>query len=175
METIHLELTTEEAGILIYALGACYKVPDTLALAQRVMKLVSHPALPTGAASPPPPPAESRLPAAAAAPKRPIPGEYDVVQVQTARSGQISTKEIETALHTPNGELTITPVEVEQSADGKAMLVTYRIRTGTTTKSKTIRTWDPKLFSDLVTTKGVPTTFLVKESKGFLNIVGVKR
>jgi len=150
MEAIHLELNADEAGILIYALGRCYQVPEAWPLAQRVMQLVSHhPALPTGAASYPPPPAVGgSTPAAVAAPA-------DVTN--------------------GTGELAITPIEVEQSADGKAMVVTYMIRSGSVTKKKTVRSWDPTLFSSLLATKGVATTFVVKESKGFLNIVGVKR
>jgi len=149
MEAIHLELNADEAGILIYALGRCYTVPEAWPLAQRVMKLVSHPnLLPTGAASVPPPAVGGSTPAAVAAPA-------DVTNA--------------------TGELAITPIEVEQSADGKAMVVTYMIRSGNVTKKKTIRTWDPGLFSSLLASKGAPTTFIVKESKGFLNIVGVKR
>jgi hypothetical protein len=148
METIHLELDADEAGILIYALGRCYTVPEAWPLAQRVMKLVSHPMLPTGAASPPPPAVGGSTPAAVAAPAE-------------TKNG--------------TGELAITPIEVEQSADGKAMVVTYMIRSGSVTKKKTVRSWDPTLFSSLLASKGEPTTFIVKESKGFLNIVGVKR
>jgi hypothetical protein len=72
-------------------------------------------------------------------------------------------------------ELVITPTEVEQSPDGKSMVVTYKIRTANATKTTRIRSWEPRLFGDLLATKGISTTFLVKESKGFLNIVGVKR
>jgi hypothetical protein len=149
METIHLELNADEAGILIYALGSCTKIPEAWPLAQRVLNLVSHPnLLPTGAASVPPPAVGGSTPAAVAAPAE-------------AKNG--------------TGELAITPIEVEQSADGKAMVVTYLIRSGSVTKKKTVRSWDPTLFSSLLATKGVATTFVVKESKGFLNIVGVKR
>jgi hypothetical protein len=70
------------------------------------------------------------------------------------------------------GELTITPVSVEQ--DGKAMVVSYQIRTGQKTRLTKTRCWDPKLFSALVASVGQTTTFLTRESKGFLNIVGVK-
>jgi len=70
------------------------------------------------------------------------------------------------------GELTITPVSVEQ--DGKAMVVSYQIRTGQKTRIAKNRCWDPKLFSALVASVGQTTTFLTRESKGFLNIVGVK-
>jgi len=70
------------------------------------------------------------------------------------------------------GELTITPVSVEQ--DGKAMVVSYQIRSGKKTRTTKTRCWDPKLFSALVATVGQTTTFLTRESKGFLNIVGVK-
>jgi hypothetical protein len=161
METIHLELDADEAGILIYALGRCYTLPEAWPLAQRVMKLVSHPnLLPTGAASVPPPAVGGSTPAAVAAPEsRPLP--------QVARTNARTD--------TPAGELAITPIEVEQSADGKAMVVTYLIRSGSVAKKKTVRSWDPTLFSSLLATKGVATTFVVKESKGFLNIVGVKR
>jgi len=149
METIHLELNADEAGILIYALGSCTKIPEAWPLAQRVLNLVSHPnLLPTGAASVPPPAVGGSTPAAVAAPAE-------------AKNG--------------TGELAITPIEVEQSADGKAMVVTYLIRSGSVTKKKTVRSWDPTLFSSLLASKGVATTFVVKESKGFLNIVGVKR
>jgi len=149
METIHLELNADEAGILIYALGSCTKIPEAWSLAQRVLNLVSHPnLLPTGAASVPLPAVGGSTPAAVAAPA-------DAKNV--------------------TGELAITPIEVEQSADGKAMVVTYLIRSGSVTKKKTVRSWDPTLFSSLLASKGVPTTFVVKESKGFLNIVGVKR
>jgi hypothetical protein len=149
METIHLELNADEAGILIYALGSCTKIPEAWPLAQRVLNLVSHPnLLPTGAASVPPPAVGGSTPAAVAAPAE-------------TKNG--------------TGELAITPIEVEQSADGKAMVVTYLIRSGSVTKKKTVRSWDPTLFSSLLATKGVATTFVVKESKGFLNIVGVKR
>jgi len=149
METIHLELNADEAGILIYALGSCTKIPEAWPLAQRVLNLVSHPnLLPTGAASVPPPAVGESTPAAVAAPAE-------------TKNG--------------TGELAITPIEVEQSADGKAMVVTYLIRSGSVTKKKTVRSWDPTLFSSLLATKGVATTFVVKESKGFLNIVGVKR
>ena len=149
METIHLELNADEAGILIYALGSCTKIPEAWPLAQRVLNLVSHPnLLPTGAASVPPPAVGGSTPAAVAAPAE-------------AKNG--------------TGELAITPIEVEQSADGKAMVVTYMIRSGSVTKKKTVRSWDPTLFSSLLASKGEPTTFIVKESKGFLNIVGVKR
>ena len=150
METIHLELNADEAGILIYALGSCTKIPEAWPLAQRVLNLVSHPnLLPTGAASVPPPAVGGSTPAAVAAPAE-------------AKNG--------------TGELAITPIEVEQSADGKSMVVTYLIRSGPGhAKQKTVRSWDPTLFSSLLATKGVATTFVVKESKGFLNIVGVKR
>jgi hypothetical protein len=70
------------------------------------------------------------------------------------------------------GELTITPVSVEQ--DGKSMVVSYQIRSGQKTRMTKTRCWDPKLFSALLATVGQTTTFLTRESKGFLNIVGVK-
>jgi hypothetical protein len=152
METINLELDQKEVGILIYALGICYKLPEAWPLAQRVLALVSHPALPTGAASLPPRPAVGGSTPAAAA----VPADVKKENGST-------------------GELAITPVEVEQSADGKAMLVTYQIQSGSVSKKKTVRSWDPTLFSSLLASKGVRTTFVVKESKGFLNIVGVKR
>ena len=147
METINLELTADEVGILVYALGACYKLPEAWPLAQRVLRLASHSPLPTGAASIGPPAAGGSAPAVAAPAPPPPPA---------------------------NGELTITPVEVEQSPDGKSMVVTYHVRSGSTLKKKTTRSWDPTLFSTLLSRKGVTTTFVVKESKGFLNIVGVK-
>lgn len=149
METIHLDLSAEEVGVLVFALGACYRLPEAWTLAQRVLRLASHSSLPTGAATLPPlPAAGGSAPAAAAAPGPPPPA---------------------------NGELTITPVEVEQSQDGKSMVVTYKVRSGSTVKTKTVRTWDPTLFSTLLARKGVTTTFVVKESAhGFLNIVGVK-
>lgn len=146
METIHLELNSDEVGILVYALGACYKLPEAWPLAQRVLRLASHSPLPTGAASIGPPAAGGSAPAPAA--QSPAP-DTDL--------------------------LTITPVEVAQSPDGKSMVVGYKIRNGSVVKSKTIRTWDPTLFSTLLARKGVTTTFVVKQSKqGFLNIVGVK-
>lgn len=78
----------------------------------------------------------------------------------------------ESRAESTDGELTITPVSVEQ--DGKAMVVSYQIRTGQKTRIAKNRCWDPKLFSALVATVGQTTTFLTRESKGFLNIVGVK-
>lgn len=148
METIHLDLNQEEVGVLIFALGACYKLPEAWPLAQRVLRLASHSSLPTGAASIGLPAAGGSAPAPAAPAPPPPPA---------------------------NGELTITPVEVEQSQDGKSMVVTYKVRSGSTVKTKTVRTWDPTLFSTLLARKGVTTTFVVKESAhGFLNIVGVK-
>jgi len=112
METIHLELNADEAGILIYALGSCTKIPEAWSLAQRVLNLVSHPnLLPTGAASVPPPAVGGSTPAAVAAPAE-------------AKNG--------------TGELAITPIEVEQSADGKAMVVTVTTRT-TISLARTVR------------------------------------
>jgi len=98
--------------------------------------------------------------------------------VSTARQPApvVTTSEKPVAERIPDketGELTITPVSVEQ--DGKAMVVSYRIRSGQRTQHLTkTRCWDPKLFSALLATVGQTTTFLTRESKGFLNIVGVK-
>lgn len=71
------------------------------------------------------------------------------------------------------GELTITPTKVEQSQDGKAMVVTF---IGAGNRSKNVRCWDPKQFSSLLAAVKSPITLLVKRTdKGFTNIVGVKR
>lgn len=71
------------------------------------------------------------------------------------------------------GELTITPTKVEQSQDGKSMVVTF---IGAGNRSKNVRCWDPKQFSSLLAAVKSPITLLVKRTdKGFTNIVGVKR
>jgi len=97
--------------------------------------------------------------------------------VSTARQSApvVTTSEKPVAERVPDketGELTITPVSVEQ--DGKAMVVSYRIRSGEKVRLTKSRCFDPKLFSALLATVGETTTFLTRESKGFLNIVGVK-
>ena len=97
--------------------------------------------------------------------------------VSTARQPApvVTTSEKPVAERVPDketGELTITPVSVEQ--DGKAMVVSYRIRSGEKVRLTKSRCFDPKLFSALLATVGQTTTFLTRESKGFLNIVGVK-
>jgi hypothetical protein len=101
-----------------------------------------------------------------------------VAAVATARlpathmTPEPSTAERVPDVHPEAGELTITPVSVVQ--DGNAIVVSYQVRTGQKTRMAKTRCWDPKLFSALVASVGQTTTFLTRESKGFLNIVGVK-
>jgi hypothetical protein len=74
------------------------------------------------------------------------------------------------------GELTITPVKVDQPPDGKSMVVHYRIRVGNAVRMTKIHCWDSTQFGDILDTVGKSTVFLTKETKtGFVNIVGVKR
>jgi hypothetical protein len=73
-------------------------------------------------------------------------------------------------------ELVITPVKVDQPPDGKSMVVHYRIRTGNAVRLTKMHCWDPAQFGSILETVGKSTTFLLKTtSKGFVNIVGVKR
>jgi hypothetical protein len=75
-----------------------------------------------------------------------------------------------------DGELTITPVKVDQPPDGKSMVVHYRIRTGNAVRMTKIHCWDSTQFGNILDTVGKSTTFVTKETKtGFVNIVGVKR
>jgi hypothetical protein len=125
-------------------------------------RLLEAPKLPEGQASAPST-AAACLPQNAAAvstARQPTP----VVTTSEKVAERIPDKE--------TGELTITPVSVEQN--GKAMVVSYQIRSGQKTRTTKTRCWDPKLFSALVASVGQTTTFLTRESKGFLNIVGVK-
>ena len=126
-------------------------------------RLLEVPKLPEGQASAPntAAPVLPRTAAAASTARQPAPV---VTASEKPVAERVSDKE--------TGELTITPVSVEQ--DGKAMVVSYQIRSGQKTRLTKTRCWDPKLFSALLATVGQTTTFLTRESKGFLNIVGVK-
>jgi hypothetical protein len=156
MAKFHLEIDERERGVLMFALGAISGVhAESYPLAARIAGLAA-----SGQSAKPPVPSGMPVPVNAAAPVVPCSPE-PAVEPGFPEAGRA-------------GELVITPVKVEQSADGKAMVVTYRIRTANSTRTTTIRCWDPKLFSALLATAGQPTTFLVKESKGFTNIVGVK-
>ena len=126
-------------------------------------RLLEAPKLPEGQASAPSTAAggSPRTAAAVSTARQPVP--------------VVTTSEKPVAERVPDketGELTITPISVEQ--DGKAMVVSYQIRSGQKTRTTKTRCWDPKLFSSLLATVGQTTTFLTRESKGFLNIVGVK-
>jgi len=104
-----------------------------------------------------------------------LPGTAAAVSAARQPAPVVTASEKPVAERVPDketGELTITPVSVEQ--DGKAMVVSYQIRSGQKTRLTKTRCWDPKLFSALLATVGQTTTFLTRESKGFLNIVGVK-
>jgi hypothetical protein len=130
-------------------------------------RLLEAPKLPEGVASAPSTAASDhpRTAAAVSAARQPAP-------VVTASEKPVAGRVPDGVPDKETGELTITPVSVEQ--DGKAMVVSYEIRTGQKTRLTKTRCWDPKLFSALLTTIGETTTFLTRESKGFLNIVGVK-
>jgi len=172
MRTFRFEISDDERMLLILAIGASVPhianfVVDShtayVPILNLLRRLTEVPKLPEGVASAPST-AASGSPRTAAA-------------VSTARQPApvVTTSEKPVAERVPDketGELTITPVSVEQ--DGKAMVVSYRIRSGEKVRMTKTRCWDPKLFSALLATVGQTTTFLTRESKGFLNIVGVK-
>jgi hypothetical protein len=175
MAKFHLEIDGDERFALVLALSTvsyesigyseCYS--ECLALMRRLLEVSPLPD--SKASASPPAPSGMSVPAdtAPATPLSPDP---------PARSETAGLREESAHPKGWTGELVITPVTVEQSADGKAMVVTYQIRTGNNkVRTTTMRCWDPKLFSALLATAGQSTTFLVKESKGFTNIVGVKR
>jgi hypothetical protein len=166
------EISDDERVLLILAIGASVPhianfVVDShtayVPILNLLRRLTEVPKLPEGQASAP-------STAASAPPK-------NAAAVFTARQPApvVTASEKSDAERVPDketGELTITPVSVEQ--DGKAMVVSYQIRSGQKTRLTKTRCWDPKLFSALVASVGQTTTFLTRESKGFLNIVGVK-
>lgn len=113
-------------------------------------------------------------PAAAVSPARaPVPTHTTPEPPAPARVFPLGANKNRLPYPDEPGELTITPVTVEQS--GKAMVVTYQVRSGGKVRTTKVRCWDPTLFSDLLASQGQVTTFLTKESKGYTNIVGVKR
>jgi len=130
-------------------------------------RLTEVPKLPEGVASAPSTAASDspRTAAAVSTARQPAP-------VVTASEKPVAERVPDRVPDKETGELTITPVSVEQ--DGKAMVVSYRIRSGEKVRLTKSRCFDPKLFSALLATVGQTTTFLTRESKGFLNIVGVK-
>jgi len=130
-------------------------------------RLLEAPKLPEGQASAPSTAASGspRTAAAVSTVRQPAP-------VVTASEKPVAERVPDRVPDKETGELTITPVSVEQ--DGKAMVVSYRIRSGEKVRLTKSRCFDPKLFSALLATVGQTTTFLTRESKGFLNIVGVK-
>lgn len=161
MAKFHLEIDEFDRALLMYALGAVHQIPQSSLLAQRVAVL--SPVSPDATAAKPSSPVgmpaaveTSRAPARSASPPEPPASE--------TKSKKPETK---------SEALTITPLKVEQAGDSKSMLVHY-LRPGTTRQAK-IRCWDPTLFSSLLATVQVPTTFLVRQSNGYTNIVGVKR
>jgi hypothetical protein len=173
VRTFKLEISDDERMLLILAIGASVPhianfVVDSqtayVPILNLLRRLTEVPKLPEGVASAPSTAASDlpRTAAAVSAARQPAP-------VVTASEKPVAERvhEMQEA-----GELTITPVSVEQ--DGKAMVVNYQIRSGQKTRIAKNRCWDPKLFSALLATVGQTTTFLTRESKGFLNIVGVK-
>jgi hypothetical protein len=174
MSRFHLEISEDERfQILVsvaHRIGSAdfgySQYPIYLDLLRR---LLEAPKLPEGQASAPKP-QPAGMPAAVATARAPEvhntppdpPAPERVPVVDALKSAGVV------------GELTITPVKVEQSQDGKAMVVSYQVRSGQKTRVTKTRCWDPKLFSALLATVGQTTTFLTRESKGFLNIVGVK-
>jgi hypothetical protein len=168
--TFHFEISDDERVLLILAIGASVPhianfVVDShtayVPILNLLRRLTEAPTLPQAsapsvAASVPPKNAAAVFPA-----RQPAP-------VVTASEKPVAERVPEKE----TGELTITPVSVEQ--DGKAMVVSYQIRSGQKTRLTKTRCWDQKLFSALVASVGQTTTFLTRESKGFLNIVGVK-
>jgi hypothetical protein len=170
--TFRFEISDDERILLILAIGASVPhianfVVDShsayvpiLNLLRRLTEVPKLPeaqaSAPSTAASAPPKNAAAVFPARQPAPV--------VTASEKPVAEQVPDKE--------TGELTITPVSVEQ--DGKAMVVNYQIRSGQKTRLTKTRCWDSKLFSALLASVGQTTTFLTRESKGFLNIVGVK-
>jgi hypothetical protein len=183
MTRYHLEISEDERLLLRMAVAASVTqlvpllvrfpiTPDDsknayITVLDLLRRLTEVPKLPEGVASAPTTAASGlpRTAAAVSAARQPAP-------VVTTSEKPVAERVPDGVPDKETGELTITPVSVEQ--EGKAMVVSYQIRTGQKTRTTKTRCWDPKLFSALLATIGQTTTFLTRESKGFLNIVGVK-
>jgi hypothetical protein len=159
----YLEIDEDERMLFLIALSV--NMVNRKSGMNLMRRLLEAPKLPEGEANAP-----TTLPSAGMSTAVPVARGAGAHSSPTAPERDKTVPEQE-----PFGELTITPVNVCQSVDGKAMVVTYRIRSGARVRTTSMRCWDPSLFSTLLASKDESTTFLTKESKGFTNIVGVKR
>jgi hypothetical protein len=98
--------------------------------------------------------------------------------VTSSAAAPVDSPQPAPAAKTPDsaGELVITPIKIDQPADGKSMVVHFKIRTANGTRLTKVHCWDAAQFGTILATLNQPTTFLTKTtSKGFVNIVGVRR
>jgi hypothetical protein len=167
MSRFHLEISESDRFALVVSLSlriadleAAEPLAGYLEHLDLMRRLLEAPKLPEGQASAPKPQpvgipaAEFAQAPAPTTPEPPAPERY-------------TPKE-------PTGEITITLVSAELSADKKALVTTCKTRTGNGVKTNTLRCWDPEQWERIQASVGKSTTFLTRESKGFTNIVGVK-
>lgn len=163
MEKFYLEIDREQRFALIHALAhmlACSEGPSSDGHYLLLMRRLTE-------ARPLPQASEPQPPTAVA------------VAASSTRAPATVTRQVATPAPAPpsdnEGELTIVVEACEQSKDGKVLVVTYKSRTRTGVTTKTVRCWDQAKWDEIWGNVGKLTTFFVKESKGYLNITGVKK